>query len=83
MLVAEIEIEYCVPCGYLARAEEIEHALLSRLDRRVERLVLVPSRGGVLRVEVDGEPLFDKERDVYDVEAIASAVQERLAAASR
>ena len=81
--MAEIEIEYCVPCGYLARAEEIEHALLSRLDRRVERLVLVPSRGGVLRVEVDGEPLFDKERDVYDVEAIASAVQVRLAAASR
>jgi selenoprotein W-related protein len=77
--LTEIAIEYCVPCGYLPRAEEIQHALLSRLERRVERLVLVPGRGGVLRVEVDGEPVFDKEREGYDLEAIAAAVEERLA----
>lgn len=71
----EIEIEYCVPCGLLPAAEETAHALLAQHGRNLAALRLVPSHGGVFRVRVDGEEIFDNSHDAYDLELIRSRAQ--------
>ncbi|HZD79110.1 MAG TPA: Rdx family protein [Actinomycetota bacterium] len=75
----EVEIEYCVPCGLLPTAEETAHTLLSTYGQRLGGLRLKPGHGGVFRVSVDGTRVFDKSEDGYDVAAIVSRVDERLA----
>ncbi len=76
--MSEIEIEYCVPCGLLPRAEEVGHALLSRLGRRIDALRMKPGEGGVFRVSVGDEPIFDKRRDGYDVAEIVRRAEQRV-----
>lgn len=31
-----VEIEYCVPCGFLDRAEEVQHELLSTFGGEID-----------------------------------------------
>lgn len=73
-----VEIEYCVPCGFLDRAETIQHALLSNFGQQLDRVALVTGEHGVLRVSVEEETVFDKEEDDYDVDEIVRAVRERV-----
>ncbi|RDI70924.1 SelT/SelW/SelH family protein [Halopelagius longus] len=73
-----VEIEYCVPCGFLDRAEEIQHALLQQFGERLDRVALVTGDHGVLTVAVGGETVWDKEDDEYDVDAITRRVRETL-----
>lgn len=80
--MSQIEIEYCVPCGLLGRAEEVQHALLSRLGQRVRELRMKPGHGGVFRVSVDGESIFDKGRDGYDVMEIVGRAEGRIGTAA-
>ena len=73
-----VEIEYCVPCGFLERAEEIQHALLGQFGDRLDRVALVTGDRGVLTVAVDGAVVWDKADDDYDVDAITRRVRESV-----
>lgn len=82
--MSELEIEYCVPCGLLPTAEQIGHALLEAFGERIQALRMKPGRGGVFKVRVDDEVIFDKTTDADDdLGAIVNRVGERLRAASR
>jgi selenoprotein W-related protein len=75
----EVEIEYCVPCGLLPRAETTAHALLSAYGESLSGLRLVPGHGGVFRVGVDGHTVFDKASgDAFDLDTIQARVDQRL-----
>ncbi len=74
-----VEIEYCVPCGFLDRAVGVQRALLERFGERLDRVALVTGDHGVFEVRVDGETVFEKG-DEYDVEGIADAVADRVGA---
>ena len=76
--MATVEIEYCVPCGFLERAEAIQHALLAGLGEELDRVALVTGDNGVLTVAVDGETVFDKDENEYDVDEIVREVRGRL-----
>ena len=76
--MSTVEIEYCVPCGFLERAEEIQHALLEQFGDRLDRVALVTGDRGVLTVTVDGDVVWDKADDAYDVDAITRRVQESV-----
>ena len=76
--MATVEIEYCVPCGFLERAEDIQHALLANFGEELDRVALVTGDHGVLEVRLDGETIFDKADDEYDVDGIAREVRDRL-----
>ncbi|WP_049996862.1 SelT/SelW/SelH family protein [Halococcus sediminicola] len=76
--MATVEIEYCVPCGFLERAEDIQHALLTNFGAELDRVALVTGDHGVLEVRVDGETVFDKADDEYDVDGIAREIRSRL-----
>jgi selenoprotein W-related protein len=73
-----VDIEYCVPCGFLERAENIQHALLSSLGEQLDSVALVTGDHGVLTVSVDGETVFDKDEDEFDVDEIVRSVRERV-----
>jgi len=76
--MTSVEIEYCVPCGFLGRAETIQHALLEQFGDRLDRVTLVTGDRGVLTVAVDGDIVCDKADDAYDVDAITRRVRESL-----
>lgn len=76
--MAEVEIEYCVPCGFRGRAMDLERAILGALERDLDRVSLVTSDHGVFRVSVDGETVYDKHEDEYDVDDIVREIRERL-----
>lgn len=65
-----VEIEYCVPCGFLERAETVEHELLSNFGERIDELTLVTGDHGIFEVRIDGEVIFEKSDDEYDVDEI-------------
>jgi selenoprotein W-related protein len=76
--MTDVEIEYCVPCGFLDRAESIQHAVLQQFGDRVDRVSLVTGDHGVLTVAVDGDLVWDKEEDDYDVDEITRRVRAAL-----
>ncbi|ADJ15226.1 SelT/SelW/SelH family protein [Halalkalicoccus jeotgali] len=70
-----VEIEYCVPCGFLERAEAVQHALLTNFGEEIDELVLVSGDHGIFEVRVDGEIVFEKSEDTYDVDQITRDVR--------
>ena len=73
--MTDIEIEYCVPCGMLDRAQDVQAALLEQFGQRLDTVALRTGDGGVFRVAVDGEEVFDADEDEYDIDAIVERVQ--------
>ncbi|APW99419.1 selenoprotein [Halobiforma lacisalsi AJ5] len=76
--MATVEIEYCVPCGFLSRAEDVQHALLSTFGEQLEAVTLRTGANGVFVVRVDDEVVFDKTEDEFDVDEISRRVRDRL-----
>jgi len=70
-----VEIEYCVPCGFLNRAEDVQHALLTTFGEKLDAVVLKTGANGVFTVSVDGETVFDKHDDAFDVDEIVRRVR--------
>jgi selenoprotein W-related protein len=73
-----VEIEYCVPCGFLERAEDVQHALLTQFGQELESVALVTGDHGVFTVEVDGQTIFDVSEDEFDVDEITRRVRDHL-----
>ncbi|WP_459809095.1 Rdx family protein [Halopiger thermotolerans] len=76
--MATVEIEYCVPCGFLSRAEDVQHALLSTFGERLDAVTLATGADGVFVVRVDDTVIFDKSEDEYDVDEIVRRVRDQL-----
>lgn len=73
-----VDIQYCVPCGHLDRAQDLQETLLTEFGQELEAVSLVTGDSGVFTVHADDELLFDKADDKYDVDAIVEQVDERL-----
>jgi len=76
----EIAIEYCHPCGFLNRAQDLQGTLLETFGEQLDEVALVVGDSGVFKVDVDDELVFDKAEDDYDVDAIVADVREQLQA---
>ena len=75
----DVEIEYCVPCGHLDRAIDLERRLLSQFGNRLDGVRLRTGTGGVFKVRIDGELLVDAQRDGLDPEQVGDQVGAHLA----
>ncbi|AYF73773.1 SelT/SelW/SelH family protein [Nocardia yunnanensis] len=74
--MSQVVITYCKPCGYLKRAQAAAEALDTRLGIAPE---LVPGKGGVYRVTVDGQVVAAKSRQGFpDPDEIVEAVAASL-----
>lgn len=75
-----VDIEYCVPCGHLSRAQETQAHLLDAFGRDIDGVRLVPGDGGIFEIRVDGEVVFDAGESGYDLESITESVRDRATA---
>jgi selenoprotein W-related protein len=73
-----VEIEYCVPCGFLNRAENVQHALLSTFGEELDAVTLRTGDHGVFVVRADDDVVFDKADDEYDVDDIVRSIRGQL-----
>jgi len=80
--MTDVEIEYCVPCGHLNNAEDVQHALLEQFGRELDGVRLKTGDAGVFEVRVDGESVFDIAEDDYDVDEITRRVRDRVGASA-
>ena len=76
--MTDIEIEYCVPCGFRERALDVQEAILTAVEDDLDSMELVMGDHGVFNVRVDGRTVFDKEEDPFDLDAIVRDVREEL-----
>jgi len=76
--MSTIEIEYCVPCGFLDRALTVEEAICRQFADQLERVSLVMGDHGVFVVRVDDEVVFDKADDDFDVDDIVRRVRSHV-----
>jgi selenoprotein W-related protein len=77
-----VEIEYCVPCGHLDRAIDVQREILSDLADQLDSVTLVTGDGGDFIVRVDGETIYDKAEaeTAFDVEQIKDEIGTRATA---
>lgn len=73
-----VEIEYCVPCGHLDRAQKLQRALLQSLGQDLDAVTLRTGDSGVFTVSVDSETIFDVADDAFDPDEIVRDVRGRL-----
>ena len=56
----EINVEYCVPCGYLPRTAWMLSEILPSIHEKVGKVTLVPGGGGCFEWTVNGELVYSK-----------------------
>jgi len=76
--MASVTIEYCVPCGFRERALSLQEAVLTSLEGELDSCTLEMGDHGVFTVSVDGETVYDKADDEYDVDEIVRTVREHV-----
>ena len=70
--MTDLSITYCRPCGYEMRAREAATLLRERLGLDAE---LVPGKGGVFDVKLDGKVIARRVKGHFpDAEEIVAAV---------
>lgn len=75
--MTHVEVEYCVPCGHLDRAIEVQRALLLTLGEELDAITLKTGDDGVFRISVDGEVIHDTG-DRLDVDDVVRKVRSRV-----
>ena len=73
-----VEIEYCVPCGFRERAIDVERAILNGLESELDSVTLTMGDHGVFRVTLDGDPIYEKSEDEYDIDEIVREIRGRV-----
>jgi len=56
-----LEIEYCNQCRWLLRAAWMAQELLTTFDEGLGEVALVPGRGGIFEVRLDGETIYSRK----------------------
>lgn len=78
---SRVTIEYCTQCQWLLRAGWMAQELLNTFGQELGELALIPGTGGVFRVAVDGELVWDrKERGGFpEITVLKQLVRDRVA----
>jgi selenoprotein W-related protein len=78
--MTSVTIEFCVPCGFIDRAVDLQRDILGVYGEQLDGVELVPGDGGVFVVAAGDEVVFDKATDEFDPDAIVDAVGEHVRA---
>jgi selenoprotein W-related protein len=77
---ARVEIEYCTQCRWLPRAAWLAQELLGSFEAELAQVALVPGRGGVFVVRVNGDVVWDRAAQGFpEPSAIKRLVRDRVA----
>jgi selenoprotein W-related protein len=56
-----LEIEYCTQCRWLLRASWVAQELLTTFTDELKEVALVPGKGGIFEVRLDGETIWSRK----------------------
>ena len=75
-----VTIEYCTQCRWLLRASWMAQELLSTFAQELTEVALRPGTGGIFRITVDGEEIWDrKAREGFpDIAELKQLVRDRV-----
>ncbi len=75
-----VTIEYCTQCNWLARAAWMAQELLQTFGHDLDEVALKPGTGGVYRIELDAETIWDrKERNGFpEITQLKQLVRDRV-----
>ena len=78
---ARVTIAYCTQCKWLLRAAWMAQELLSTFEADIAEVTLRPGVGGVFRIEVDGDLVWDRVRDggFPDVKTLKRLIRDKAA----
>jgi selenoprotein W-related protein len=76
-----LEIEYCTQCRWLLRAAWTAQELLTTFVDELAEVALVPGKGGIFEVRLDGETLWSRkdERRFPEMAEIKQRLRDRIA----
>lgn len=76
-----IEIEYCTQCNWLLRASWMAQELLTTFSQEIGELALIPGKGGILEIRVNGESLFSRKETgrFPEMKALKQLVRDKIA----
>jgi selenoprotein W-related protein len=77
MSTTDIEIQYCVPCGHLNRAIDIQKSLLEHFGQKIAGVRLKTGDSGIFEIRVNGDRIYEKA-DSFDLNTVISRIEERL-----
>jgi len=60
-MTPRLEIEYCTQCRWLLRAAWLAQELLTTFDEGLGEVALVPGRGGIFEVRLDGKTIYSRK----------------------
>lgn len=75
-----VAIKYCTQCRWLMRAAWMAQELLSTFETELREVALVPGKGGIFDVIVDGELLWSREEKgrFPDIRELKQLVRDRV-----
>ena len=76
-----LEIEYCTQCRWLMRAGWTAQELLTTFVDELGEVALVPGKGGVFEVRLDGESIWSRaeERRFPELPELKQRLRDRIA----
>ncbi len=76
-----LEIEYCTQCRWLMRATWCAQELLTTFADELQEVALVPGKGGVFEVRLDGETVWSRagEGRHAEIAELKQRIRDRLA----
>jgi selenoprotein W-related protein len=82
-MTPRVEVEYCTQCRWLLRAAWMAQELLTTFEREVGEVALIPGRGGVFDVRLDGEVIFSRQhqRRFPEAKEVKQLLRDRIAPA--
>jgi selenoprotein W-related protein len=76
-----VVITYCTQCRWLLRATWVAQELLTTFPADLGEIALKPGIGGVFRIEVDDDLVWDRHRDggFPEIASVKRLVRDRVA----
>jgi selenoprotein W-related protein len=76
-----LEIEYCTQCRWLLRASWMAQELLTTFVDDLKEVSLVPGKGGVFEVRLDGETIWSRatQRRFPELPELKQLIRDRVA----
>lgn len=69
-----VEIQYCVPCGHLPRAMDIQKTILERFGQKLDGVKLQTGDSGIFKIRVNGNEIYSKPAE-FDLDAILETIE--------
>lgn len=78
---ATVEIQYCVPCGHLPRAIDIQKSILEHFGRKIDGVKLKTGGDGIFTIAVNGEQVYEKSQE-FDIDDLLARIGKRTESAA-